>query len=58
MAKTQAELNQLKMEYNSLNAKLKELTEDELKQVVGGQEIFVPKIESPLTPANGSDPIV
>ncbi len=36
MAKTQEELNQLKTEYKTLNNKLKELTEDELKQVIGG----------------------
>ena len=36
MTKTQEELNQLKDEYETLTNKLKELTEDELKQVVGG----------------------
>ena len=36
MAKTQEELNQLKNEYETLNKKLKELTEDELLQVTGG----------------------
>ena len=36
MAKTKEELNQLKQEYESLNNKLKELTEDELQIVVGG----------------------
>ncbi|MBQ0036895.1 MAG: bacteriocin [Firmicutes bacterium] len=36
MAKTQEELNQLKEEYETLTNKLKELTEDELKQVAGG----------------------
>ena len=32
MAKTQEELIKLKIEYESLNNKLKELTEDELKE--------------------------
>ena len=36
MLKTKEELNQLKKEYESLNAKLKELTDDELKIVIGG----------------------
>ena len=43
MAKTQEELNTLKAEYEILNNKLKELTEDELKLVTGGgyqQPIF------------------
>ena len=56
MAKTQEELNQLRKEYMDLKTKLKELTDDELKKVTGGQEIFVPEIDAPLTPPN--DPIV
>ena len=36
MAKTKEELNQLKAEYETLNNKLKELTEDELLEVTGG----------------------
>ena len=36
MTKTQEELNALKQEYESLNNKLQELNEDELKQVTGG----------------------
>lgn len=36
MTKTQEELNTLKQEYESLTNKLKELTEEELIQVVGG----------------------
>ena len=36
MTKTQEELNELKKEYETLNSKLKELSEDELKQVTGG----------------------
>ena len=39
MAKTQEELTQLKNEYESLATKLQELTEDELKLIVGGDEI-------------------
>lgn len=34
--KTQEELKKLKQEYETLAAKLKELSEEELKQVVGG----------------------
>lgn len=36
MAKTKEELDQLKQECESLTNKLKELTDDELKQVTGG----------------------
>lgn len=36
MAKTQEELIRLKNEYKSLNNRLKELTDDELKKVAGG----------------------
>ena len=34
--KTKEELNGLKIEYESLNRKLAELTDDELEQVTGG----------------------
>ena len=40
MAKTQEELNTLKVEYEILNNKLKELTEDELGYVIGGVDEF------------------
>ena len=36
MPKTKEELSTLKQEYESLNNKLKELTNEELKQVIGG----------------------
>ena len=36
MAKTQEELTQLKEEYETLNNKIAELTDDELKLVSGG----------------------
>ena len=36
MAKTQEELNQLKVEYETLTKKLKELSDSELKMVTGG----------------------
>lgn len=39
MAKTQEELIQLKKEYENLNTKLKELSEDELKMVTGGSAL-------------------
>lgn len=39
MSKTKEELKELKQEFETLNNKLKELTEDELKQVTGGIDI-------------------
>ena len=39
MAKTQEELTQLKSEYETLKNKLKELSDEELKQVTGGTDI-------------------
>ena len=36
--KTKEELKELKEEYETLTTKLKELTEDELKMVTGGNE--------------------
>lgn len=36
MKKTQEELKQLKDEYEALNDKLKDLSDEELKQVTGG----------------------
>ena len=36
--KTKEELNALKEEFEALNKKLAELTEDELKQVAGGRD--------------------
>ena len=56
MAKTQEELKQLRKEYMDLKTKLKELTDDELKKVTGGQEIFVPEIDAPIAPV--PDPII
>lgn len=38
MAKTQEELSLLKTEYENLKIKLNELNEEELKQVVGGDD--------------------
>ena len=45
--KTKEELNQLKQEYETLNAKLKELTEDELKMVTGGLKENDPDLMKP-----------
>lgn len=39
MAKTKDELKAIKLEYESLNNKLSELSEEELKEVVGGIDI-------------------
>lgn len=40
MTKTKEELLALKEEYESLNKKLKELTEDELQEICGGVNIW------------------
>ena len=40
MAKTKEELNTIKSEYESLNKKLQELSEDELKEVCAGEMIW------------------
>ena len=47
MAKTKEELNQLKVEYETLSSKLKELTEEELEQVTGGLKEHDPEFEKP-----------
>lgn len=43
--KPKEELQELKEEYEALNKKLAELSEEELQQVVGGVEFDVPKIK-------------
>ena len=43
--KTKEELNALKDEFETLNKKLHELTEDELEQVTGGGDYPEPKGE-------------
>ena len=45
--KTQEELKELREEYETLNAKLKELTEDELKMVTGGLNENDPDLMKP-----------
>ena len=40
MAKTQEELTQLKTEYETLNNKIMNLSDEELKQVTGGDAII------------------
>ena len=42
---TKEELNALKNEIETLNGKLAELSEDELKQIVGGMKIVVEEDE-------------
>ncbi|MBQ0035700.1 MAG: bacteriocin [Firmicutes bacterium] len=37
MAKTKEELSQIKKEFETLTTKLKELSEDELKMITGGE---------------------
>ena len=43
--KTKEELNALKNEVETLNGKLAELSEDELKQIVGGMKVVVEEEE-------------
>lgn len=40
MVKTNEELKELKTEFDNLTNKLKELSEDELKEVTGGEMIW------------------
>ena len=56
--KTKEELEQIKEEYTELNRKLAELTEDELKQVTGGNncELLNPEI-LPSIPQNDDNAI-
>ena len=42
MAKTQDELKELKLEFETLTSKLKELTDEEIMQVTGGSKPFNP----------------
>ena len=53
MAKTQDELKELKEEYEKLNEKLKELSDDELKQVTGGASPWSETLESSELLENG-----
>ena len=58
MTKTKEELNELKNEYETLNNKLKELSEDELSIVTGGNNLFVPGYKGlacPITLPFGED---
>ena len=48
--KTKEELNALKKEVETLNKKLAELTEDELKSVTGGASILPPGPTGPSNP--------
>ena len=54
--KTKEELNALKEEFETLNAKLAELTEDELKEVVGGASGSVDSLRlgDPSHPGSGN----
>ena len=49
MPKTKEELTQLKNEYETLNKKLKELTDEELKEVTGGNQNPTPLTNEPST---------
>ena len=55
MAKTQEELNALKDEVETLNEKLKELTEEELNQVTGGGVEINDKIKGEIRPLGSID---
>lgn len=53
MAKTKEELNQLKMECDALNTKIKELTEEDIKNVLGGNavnndQLLCPRCKEPI----------
>ena len=53
MPKTKEELIQLKNEYESLTSKLKELTEEDLKNVLGGNavnndQLLCPRCKEPI----------
>lgn len=48
--KNKEELNALKNEVKTLNAKLAELTEDELKEVTGGAFPEIPEMTGDYTP--------
>ena len=54
--KTKEELNALREEVDNLNAQLKELTESEMEQVIGGIAIKSPKLISPLLRLNNAEP--
>ena len=51
--KTKDELDELKIEYKSLNEKLKELSDDELKQVTGGTSPWSETLEKAKLLENG-----
>ena len=51
--KTQDELKELKEEYEKLNEKLKELSDDELKQVTGGASPWSETLEASELHENG-----
>lgn len=53
--KTREELNAIREEYDNLNRKLRELTEEELEQVTGGL-IPIPVIYSLLAQTNDGIP--
>ena len=53
MAKTQNELKELKEEYERLNKKLKELSDDELIQVTGGASPWSETLETAELLENG-----
>ena len=51
--KTKEELDELKIEYKLLNEKLKELSDDELKQVTGGASPWSETLEASELHENG-----
>ncbi len=55
MAKTQDELKELKEEYEKLNEKLKELSDDELKLVTGGTQENDENLSNPVGMRTGGD---
>lgn len=56
--KTKEELQELKMEYETLNQKLAELSEDELKQVVGGEHNGILATPGTMIHASSYDDVI
>ena len=56
MAKTKEELNELKKEYETLNSKLKELSDDELGKIAGGEDIDSLKFSGKVVPLPEAKP--
>ena len=56
MSKTKEELKQLKIEYETLNSKLKELSDNELGKIAGGEDIDSLKFSGKVVPLPEAKP--